>query len=128
MESAQYIKFVRPVRRCTMSNGPQFPVISCTVQVTNPDEEGQSLALMYAYEQGRQQDGVDARVSAQAMGPNDTYICQTSTDKTIFWGDRNKLALGACFKPAPARSYGDVPKELINEVWELQVDFARLVA
>lgn len=74
------------------------------------------MALMYAYEQGQQQDGVDGRISAQAMGPDDSYICQTTTDRSVFWGDRNKLALGACFKPAPARTHGNVPKELIDEV------------
>jgi hypothetical protein len=71
---------------------------------------------MYSYEQGQQRNGANGRIGAQAMGPDDTYICQTTTDKSVFWADRNKMELGACFKPAAARKHGEVPRRPVAEV------------
>lgn len=37
---------------------------------------------------------------SQVMGPDDGYICQFTPNVTGFWAERNRLALGATFKPA----------------------------
>jgi Tocopherol cyclase len=90
-------------------------------QVTLPEMEaqqnnGQSFALIYSYERGKQPCGADGRVGIQIMGPSDGYIAQTSTDLQSFWGERNSLALGACLKAAPARRHRGIPKGMMPRV------------
>lgn len=85
------------------------------VQVTLPDE-GASFALMYSYEQRSSVAGEKGRVGVQVMGPNDGYIAQTATDLSMFWADRNDLALGTCLKPAASRTQGKVPQRPLPAV------------
>jgi hypothetical protein len=74
------------------------------------------VALIYSYEQGLQDNGDMGRIGIQLMGPDDSYIAQTSTDISAFWADRHRMRLGACLKQAPARSHGIVPKKPMPEV------------
>ena len=78
------------------------------VQVTDPDS-GDSAALIYSYEQGRQVDGTIGRIGAQIMGPGDGYIAQTTTDTSTWWAERNRLRLGACFEPPQAARLARFP-------------------
>lgn len=79
-------------------------------------DTGDSVAIMYSYEQGPQRSGHTGRVGVQLMGPGDTYIAQTSTDVSSFWADRNRLRLGACLKAAGNRRESTVPKRAVPEV------------
>jgi len=50
------------------------------------------------------------------MGADDGYICQFTSDTSAFWGARNKLELGACFKPLPAVRQRQVVGRMVPQV------------
>jgi hypothetical protein len=84
-------------------------------KVTLP-EEGQSFAFIYSVEDpGDVQSGVRG-VGAQVMGADDGYVCQFARDTGGFWGARNSLELGACFKPAPGARAGAAPRRIVPQV------------
>lgn len=95
-------------------SGIEYDSVRCS-QVTDPNTK-ESVALIYSYEQGQQNNGDMGRIGIQIMGPDDTYIAQTSSDISTFWGDRNRMRLGACLKQAPARTHGVVPRKAVPEV------------
>ena len=83
--------------------------------MTDP-ESRDSVALIYSYEIGPQPDGAQGRVGVQAMGPQDSYIAQASTDTSTFWADRNALRLGAALKPKAGKQRSQMPRTRTPQV------------
>ena len=50
------------------------------------------------------------------MGADDGYICQFARNTSIFWGARNEMELGACFRPSPAVRPQAAPRRMVSAV------------
>eukprot|EP00898_Chlorokybus_atmophyticus_P002292 jgi/Chlat1/3063/Chrsp21S03318 len=89
-------------------------------RVTIP-EVRQSLAWMYSIEDpyGAEFTGV----GAQIMGPDDSYLCQFSTDLRNFWASRHDLQLGNTFKAKQLASLDHKPprNEIPAQDWQARV-------
>ncbi len=55
-------------------------------------------------------------VGCQVMGADDGYICQFEKDTGAFWGARNSLELGACFKTRPGVRAAGAPRQVVAQV------------